>query len=373
VSDRARLDPRLRAVMLLLVPGFVGHTIQLTAEDVPWDPSAWERYWWTPGWHLYLSPWVPVVIAVLLGLAVLAMGAAALADTPHAKLADLRSPRLWALAVAGLYAAHYLTYPFRIRNHMSHVLASLGAVALVWVVLAASERRLDPRRADRLALDGLAAITCVTYFYAGLHKLNLAFVDVRVDALGESVTGSAAVEGLTTFWIYGDLGARPPLVARLVAAWGTILIEMLVPLVAWRVTRLRAAAVAVLCLFHVPHVACMDVADYPMIASTFYPALFSGAHARALLPSFRPSRWNVTGAAVGIATQLWFMPWWGRLTIFGIFVLSTWGWALGSLAAFGWGRTLRGRRGGGRGGRGRRDAGRGSAATDPTPDPSHIP
>lgn len=370
-SDRARLDPRLRAVMLLLVPGFVGHTLQLTAEDIPWDPSAWERYWWTPGWHLYLSPWVPVVLAVLLGLAVLAMGATALADRPHVRL-ELRSPRRWALVVAGLYAAHYLTYPFRIRNHMSHMLASLGAVALVWLVLAATERRLDPRRADRLALDGLAAITCVTYFYAGLHKLNLAFVDVRVDALGESLSGSAAVEGLTTFWIYGDLGARPPLAARLVAAWGTILIEMGVPLVAWRVARVRAAAVAVLCLFHVPHVACMDVADYPMIASSFYPALFSGAHARRLAPFFRPSRWNVTGALLGVATQLWFMPWWGRPTVFGIFVLALWGWALGAFAALAWQRARRDGGGRGEGGRGSGDAGRGTAATAPDPDPAHI-
>ncbi len=339
-----RLDPRLRLVLLFLVPGFVGHTIQLTAEDVPWDPSAWERYWWTPGWHLYLSPWLPVLIAVALGLAVLGMGAGAIRDTPHARLLDARSPRLWALLVAGLYAAHYLTYPFRIRNHMSHMLASLGAMALVWCVLLATERRLAPRRADRLALDGIAAITCVTYFFAGLHKLNGAFVDVRVDESGASLSGSAAVEGLTTFWVYGDLGERPPEIARLVAAWGTIAIEMAVPFLAWRVARLRALAVATLCAFHVPHVAVMDVADYPMIASSFYPALFSRAEGRLYARYFRPSAWNLTGAALGVATQLWFMPWWGRLTIFGMFVLGFWGWSLGSIAQASWvGRRRRNR------------------------------
>ena len=73
LASGARLDPRLRLVMLFLVPGFVGHTIQLTAEDVPWDGGAWERYWWTPGWHLFVEPWVIVAIAVMLGLAVLGL------------------------------------------------------------------------------------------------------------------------------------------------------------------------------------------------------------------------------------------------------------------------------------------------------------
>lgn len=331
----ARLDPRLRLVMLMLVPGFVGHTLQLTAEDIPWDPSAWDRYWWTPGWHVYLSPWVPVVLAVLLGLAVLAMGAAALRDAPSSPRAagiDPRSPRAAFVIVALLYAAHYLTYPYRIRNHMSHMLASSSVVLVVWAILAWREGRLDPRRADRLALEGLAAISCVTYFFAGLHKLNAAFTDIRVDAEGRSLAGSSAVEGLTTFWIYGDLGSDPPELARWIAAWGTIAIEMGVPLLAWRVPKLRALGVTTLCLFHVPHVACMDVADYPMIASSFYPALFSRGEGRLYAPFFRPSAWNVGGAALGVAIQLWFMPWWGRLTIFGLFVLAIWGYALASVA-----------------------------------------
>jgi hypothetical protein len=332
----ARLDPRLRLVTLLLVPGFVGHTLQLTAEDIPWDRSAWDRYWWTPGWHVYLSPWVPVVLAVLLGLAVLAMGIAAARDVPSSKprLAgfDPRSARGAFTLVALLYAAHYLTYPYRIRNHMSHMLASTGVVLVVWAILAWREGRLDPRRADRLALEGLAAITCVTYFFAGLHKLNGAFTDIRVDDEGRSLAGSSAVEGLTTFWIYGDLGAEPPELARMIAAWGTIVIEMGVPLLVWRVPKLRALGVTTLCLFHVPHVACMDVADYPMIASSFYPALFSRAEARLYAPFFRPSAWNVIGAALGVAIQIWFMPWWGRLTIFGTFVLAFWGYGLASIA-----------------------------------------
>ncbi|MFN9813599.1 MAG: hypothetical protein ACK6CU_28650 [Deltaproteobacteria bacterium] len=355
----ARLDPRLRLVLGLLVPGFAGHALQLTAEDVPWDPSAWERYWWTPGWHVHLWPEAVVALAVALAVAVLAMGAAAARDAPHPRLRDVRSPRLWLLVVAALYAVHYLTYPYRIRNHMSHMLASLGVVLLVWSILLWRRRSLEPRRADRLALEGLATLTCVTYFFAGLHKLNLAFTDLRVDDEGRSLSHSAAVEGLTVFWIYGDLGSEPPTLARWVAAWGTIAIEMAVPLVAWRVRRLRVPAVATLCLFHVPHVACMDVADYPMIASSFYPALFSRAEARIYAPFNRPRAWNQAGAALGVATQLWFMPWWGRLTVFGIVVLALWGYGLASvghaIAARGAARRMRPR--------GRNDPARGQGAT----------
>jgi hypothetical protein len=327
----ARLDPRLRLVMLFLVPGFVGHTIQLTAEDVPWDAGAWERYWWTPGWHLYVEPWMVAAIAVLLGLAVLGMGGTAAWDAPLRRVIELRSARLWAIGVIVLYAAHYLTYPYRIRNHMSHMLASTGVIGITWLVLALREGRLDPRRADRLAMDGVALITCVTYFFAGLHKLNANFTNIAVDADGSSLVGSSAVDGLRTFFVYGDLGEHPPAWLRWVAAWGTIVIETCVPLIAWRVRRARLLAVATLCAFHVPHVAVMDVADYPMIASSFYPALFSRAEARIYAPFFRPSWWNVAGAALGVAIQVWFIPWWGRLTIFGIFVLAFWGWSLASI------------------------------------------
>ncbi len=71
-------DIRLRAFVALLAPAFVGHTIQLLSEDVPWSGDAMRRFWITPGWHLSLSPLVPLVIAILLAVAVVAgLGAAA--------------------------------------------------------------------------------------------------------------------------------------------------------------------------------------------------------------------------------------------------------------------------------------------------------
>ena len=37
------------------------------------------------------------------------------------------------------------------------------------------------------------------------------------------------------------------------------------------------------------------------------------------------------GAAVGVGAQLWWMPWWGELTIFGLGVMAIWGWWIGSM------------------------------------------
>ena len=307
----ARLDPRLRIYALMLVPGFIGHTLQLTAEDTPWNSVAYGRYFWTPGWHQALSPWIPILIAFALIACVLGLGVTSLRNAQATQLLDLKGPRLWLLCTALAYSAHYLTYPFRIRNHMSHMLASLGGVLVVWFAFWLGERKSSARTQNLMAYDEaalrvLALIACVTYFYAGLHKFNWAFLDLRVDEEGASVSGSSAVDGLTLFSIYGDLGSRPWWIERAVAAWGTVFIEMCVPVIAWRVARLRTLAITVLMLFHVPHVAVMDVADYPMIASASYAAFFTREHALALTPSFRPRRWNVVGALVGIETYTGF-------------------------------------------------------------------
>lgn len=309
-------DLRLRAYFALLVPAFVGHAIQLTAEDVPWAEWALARYWITPGWHLYLPPEVPALIAVLLVLAVVGLA--------------VRPSRATFLVLSALYVAHYLTYPWRIRNHMTAMLSGLVIVSLVWLVARASgaltKERPESRRVDRIAVTGLAAAITVTYFFAGLHKLNTGFTSSDPEG------PSSAVQGLTTFWIYGDLGSVPPAWAVFLAIWGTIAIELSVPLVAWRVRRLTFAAIFVLMLFHVPHVAVMDVADYPMIASVFFPALLARGQARIVARHVRPSRWTVGGALIGVATQIWFIPWWGRMTIFGIGVLAIWGWLAGAMA-----------------------------------------
>ena len=325
-------DGRLRAIALLLFPAFVGHTLQLLGEDTPWTDFAAARYWWTPGWHLALDPWVVVAIAGALGVAVLGL--------------LFRRTRPWLIAVIALYAAHYLTYPFRIRNHMTLMLASLGVVGGCWLIarlLGAVDARgrdlprADPPRhrkallVDRVAVDGVAMVLIITYFFAGLHKTNRGFLTFGED--------SAAFRGVTDFWIYGDLGHAAPEWAVAVAIYGTLVVEYAFPLLARLLPRLRVYFVIGLMLFHFPHVAVMNVADYPMLASAFYPALFGRAHWR-LLSGYlrRPSAWNLGGAALGAGAQLWWIPYWGALTIFGIAVTMIWGFWAGSMLEMSWRR-----------------------------------
>ncbi|MCB9616135.1 MAG: hypothetical protein H6722_27170 [Sandaracinus sp.] len=326
-------DGRLRAIATLLPMALLGHTLQLLGEDTPWAPHAWARYWRTPGWHLHLPPWSIVAIAVSLVVATLGLA--------------IRRTRPWLAAVIVTYAAHYLTYPYRIRNHMTLMLASLLALAIAWGIGAATReggRRLidlrgrgpAARLVDRYAVRGVAAVLCVTYFYAGLHKTNEAFLafDDR----------SAAFRGTQDFWIYGDLGSVAPTWALAVATYGTLAVEYAFPIVALFVPRLTMACVLGLMCFHFPHVAVMNVADYPMLASAFYPALFTAARWRRLEPElFTASRWNVGGAILGVSAQLWWMPWWGELTIFGLGVMAIWGWWGGSMLRLSW-RSLQTRR-----------------------------
>ena len=333
MSERPRIshDERVRAIAWLLVPAFIGHTIQLLGEDVPWAGWARVRYWTTPGWHLDLSPWIVIGIAVALAIAVIGMA--------------VRRTRPWMSAVIVLYAAHYLTYPYRIRNHMTLMLASLLAIGGCWAIGRLS-RAVDrwgagtgARLVDRHAMRTVAVVLCITYFFAGVHKTNLGFLsfDAR----------SSAFQGVTDFWIYGDLGHRAPDWVVAIAIYGTLVVEHVFPIAARLFTPLRCWLVIGLMLFHFPHIAVMNVADYPMLASAFYPALFTRAHWRLLERRLRrPSRWNVSGAVLGVAAHFWFMPYWGALMVFGALVVAIWGWWAGSmlemeLKPFGGGRLAR--------------------------------
>lgn len=311
-------DGRLRAVNLLLVAGLVGHATQLLAEDTPWAGEARERYWTTPGWHLFVPPWVVVALAV--AVVVAAAGVAA------------RRSRPWCLALAVAYAAHYLTYPFRIRNHMTLVLFALGVQSAVWLVGAlagAADLRGRGERArtvDRFAATGVAVVLVVTYASAALHKVN-------ADFLALDPARSDAAAGVTAFLRSGGLaGARVPAWVLRLATWGTVAVEAALPVVAWRAARWRSPAVLGLMAFHVPHVAAMGVADYPMLASALYPALFSPGHWRRVARSAAPSAWTLGGAALGAATQAWFAPRWGPLEVYGVLVLALWGYGAGALA-----------------------------------------
>jgi hypothetical protein len=309
-------DARLQTFGLLMVPAFVGHAIQLLGEDTPWAPHAWARYWIEPGWHLFLHPSIPSAIGVALAGAVVGLA--------------IRRTRPWVLAIAALYWLHYLTYPYRIRNHMTHMLATLTMVGGVWLIGWAWERGGSeprgprPRLVDRHAVDGAALVLCITYFFAGFHKINDNFLSIGAS--------SHAVNAMVDFWRYGDLGHMPPSWMQALAPWGTVVVECTVPIVAWRFARLRVPAILTLLAFHFPMISTMNVSDYPMITFMSYPLLFTRGHFRILSRHlFRLSRPNVAGAAIGVALQIWFIPWWGALTIFGLLVMALYGWSAGAM------------------------------------------
>ena len=56
-------DGRVRMFNLLMLPAFYAHSLQLMREDKPWLDDAFIKYWTTPGWHLYLSPWFILALA----------------------------------------------------------------------------------------------------------------------------------------------------------------------------------------------------------------------------------------------------------------------------------------------------------------------
>lgn len=320
-------DVRLRWYLALLAPCFVGHVLQIVSEDEPWAEWAWENALVNGGWHLLLPEWAPWAVAAGLGGAVIAL-VACLARGVRVRTAFL--------ILAALYTAHYVTYPWRIRNHMTTMLGGLGVVALVWG-LAWAKGAFAPgasqgRRVDGIAVRGLGIVIATQYFFAGLHKINGGFLDPSIDG------GSAAIGGLTEFWIHGNLGSVPPGWARYAATYGTVVIEVGAPLLALALPRISPVCIAVLMAFHFPQIAVMNVADYPMIASTSYVGLLTLKDAHAIARSLGPSRWTVLGAALGAALQLWFMPYWGGLMVFGIFVMALWGWALGAMAHAQWAR-----------------------------------
>jgi hypothetical protein len=325
MGDIRVADVRLRWYLALLLPCFVGHLLQIISEDEPWAEWAWENALVNAGWHQLLPDWVPWAVAAALGVSIVGLAGA---------VARRQRERSAFLILAALYLAHYVTYPWRIRNHMTTMLGSLGVVAIVWLMARARgalrEGHTHARRVDGVAVRGLGIVIATQYFFAGLHKVNGGFLDPSIEG------GSAAISGLTEFWIHGDLGSVPPVWARYAATYGTVVIEMGAPLVALLIPRVAPAAIAVLMAFHFPQIAVMNVADYPMIASTSYVGLLSLHDAHRIARQLSPTRWTVVGSCLGIAAQLWFMPYWGALMVFGMFVMGLWGWVLGAMAHAQW-------------------------------------
>src|SRR5262245_24668519 len=160
-------DLRFRAFGFLILFGLIGHFAQLVSDDRFWDAQSRTEMWISPGWHLEIHPVVSLAIAVLLLLAVLS--------------GIVWRKRFLLGIVAVLYVLHFFSYPYRIRNHMTFVLATQVFLLLSLLVTRtfgtkSSELNNPPTvLIDRHICNGLALILVINYFFSGFHKLNKVF------------------------------------------------------------------------------------------------------------------------------------------------------------------------------------------------------
>ena len=303
---------------LLMLPAFYAHSLQLMREDKPWLDDAFIKYWTTPGWHLYLSPWFILALAAAMWLCVLGLTAF---RTRH-----------WTIALWLMYLAHYMTYPYRIRNHMTTLLMGLTLQAVVlligWAIGAADLKGRGPHveRIDQWIARGLAGIIVIIYLSAGFHKLNWGYLTIDPEK-------SSGAETIRLFVYHGGLTSYyPPDWILAGGIYGSLFCELLLPLLILTMRRFQYPLIACMLLFHLPLISVMNVSDYPMIASIFYPALFTLVLWNRLEPHIaRIGVWQIGGAILGMSAQIWFMPWWGWMTTFGVVVMGLWGWAIGAM------------------------------------------
>jgi hypothetical protein len=312
-------DPRLRAFTVLILFGLIGHFCQLISEDKFWNAEYRADMWISPGWHLELHPVIPLVAAAGLLIAVLCG-------------ICFRS-RAWLGAIGFLYICHFFTYPFRIRNHMTFMLTSLAFLSVSLLatdtIRSQGSELKNPRiaRIDNQICIGLALILVINYFFAGFHKLNTAFL-----ALDSALSPGA--DTIEMFLSTGKISSYAPYWLLAILLYGTLLCEMIVPTLMWRVSAVREFLILVMLVFHFPMVSTMAASDYPMIAVAFYPTLFAERD-WSIVEHRLLNRWNwmnFAGALAVIAAHIRFTFLWTPNTVYGILVAGLWGFAAVGLA-----------------------------------------
>jgi hypothetical protein len=310
---------RFRAFALLVLFGLIGHFAQLISEDRFWNAEYRTAMWISPGWHLEIHPVISLVIAVLLLCAVVS--------------GIVFRKRFILGIVAVLYVLHFFSYPFRIRNHMTFMLATQGYLFLSLLVTRTLRTKASDLRNPSTALidnqicNGLALILVINYFFAGFHKLNTAFLSFE----SSLSVGAGTVEG---FLGAGQISYYAPhwLLALLLP--GAIFCEMALPSLIWKSDYFRELFILIMLAFHFPMVTTLGAADYPMIVVAFYPVLFT-QHRWSAFEHELLRRWNwmnAIGAIAGIAAHWWFTVEWTPNAVYGILVAGVWGFAAVTLA-----------------------------------------
>jgi hypothetical protein len=310
---------RFRAFALLILFGLIGHFAQLITEDRFWDAEYRAAMWISPGWHLDIHPLISLALAACLLSAVLA--------------GLMVRKRVMLAIVAVLYILHFFSYPFRIRNHMTFMLATQGFLLLSLLVTRTERTKASELSQstnvliDNQICNGLAVILVINYFFAGFHKLNTAF-------LSFDSTVSEGAGTIQSFLSAGHISSHAPHWLLVLLLPGAIFCEMVLPTLIWKVGSLRELFILIMLAFHFPMVTSLGASDYPMIAIAFYPVLFTENHWSAFEHEL-VKRWNwmnIVGALAGIAAHWRFTVEWTPNTVYGIFVAGLWGFAAVTLA-----------------------------------------
>jgi hypothetical protein len=306
--------PRFRAFALLILFGLIGHFAQLVTEDRFWDAEYRAAMWISPGWHLDIHPLISLALAACLLCAVVA--------------GLVVRKRVMSAIVALFYILHFFSYPFRIRNHMTFMLATQGFLLLsLLVTRTARTRASELSQSTNVLIDnhicnGLAVILLINYFFAGFHKLNTAFLSFDLNVS----EGAATIQ---SFLSAGHISDHAPHWLLVLLLPGAILCEMVLPTLIWTIGSVRELFILIMLAFHFPMVTTLGASDYPMIVIAFYPVLFTEGHWAAFEHELL-TRWNwmnVVGVIVGIAAHWRFTVEWTPNTVYGIFVAGLWGFA----------------------------------------------
>jgi hypothetical protein len=303
-------DKRLAAFNLLVPLGLLAHALRWTFVLLPGIPAPagrWHTVVWakaTGGWQGNLPSWF-----VALELLVMAVCAVAVV---------VRRDRRWIFALTATSLIHYFTFPIRTPNHLTVLCVALTTQATMW--LAGRRYGTDDAATDRQVVRALAGVIVIAYFFAGLHKINTAFLS---GLPGES----PGADGLLAFFRNGHLPDPPHWMLVAVGGYGTILAECVVPLAALLVPPLRLFMLLFLLAFHFPQHTAIGAIDYPLIATSFYPLFFRQEDWTSLCTRLRrPHPIDITGAAVVVALDFWFSRPITLETGFGAIVAALWGY-----------------------------------------------
>jgi hypothetical protein len=317
-SVHAISDKRLVAFNVLVPLGLLAHLMRWSFILLPGIPApagrshtvVWARA--TAGWQGFVPWWLAALeIAVM---AVCAVGIV------------LRRDRRWALVLSATALVHYFTFPIRTPNHLTVLVVALTTQSLVWLV--GRRQGATAAETDGQAVRALAGVMAIAYFFAGLHKINSAFLSV---VPGES----PGADGLLAFFRNGHLPEPPHWALVAVAGYGTILAECVAPIAALFLPSLRVFLLLFLLVFHFPQHTAIGAIDYPLIATSFFPLFFRREEWTALcerLPRLKAI--GIPVAAVIVVLDLWFSKPINLETVFGAFVAALWGYFAAAALSF---------------------------------------